>query len=206
MEGLLRGGGLERRGPRRAADRGRSSSAPGRCRGRAAPFGTRLPRPPSHEGRGRSLGLVALWRRKPQHPAAWGGPRAGARLAPAMANPRCSKIARTPPACFTYAKTRRLPPLLTQNNTSMSNVLLSNPAQSTRGVLSFSSSLLAPAWGATLPSSSPAWGSVTLASSSPAWGSEVSTSQAAAPQRLSRRTPYLIGRGPARNRDNGQID
>jgi hypothetical protein len=44
-----------------------------------------------------------LWRLEPQHRAAWGGPPAGARLAPAEGNPWCSKIARTPaavcPAC-----------------------------------------------------------------------------------------------------------
>ncbi|WP_239014618.1 hypothetical protein [Archangium violaceum] len=47
----------------------------------------------------------------------------------------------TPP--FTYASTRRLPPHLTQTNTSKSNVLLRNPAQSTRGVVSFIRSFLA---------------------------------------------------------------
>ncbi|NOK08495.1 hypothetical protein HNS30_05525 [Corallococcus exercitus] len=67
-------------------------------------------------------------------------------------------MARTPPASFTYASTRRLPPHLTQANTSKSNVLFSNSAQSPRGVFSFSRSLLAAAWGATLVSSSPARG------------------------------------------------
>jgi hypothetical protein len=51
-------------------------------------------------------------------------------------------MARTPPACFTYAKTRRLPPHLSQTNTSKPNVLLNNPAQSTRVALSFSGSLI----------------------------------------------------------------
>ena len=46
-----------------------------------------------------------------------------------------------------------------QANTSTSNVLLSNSAQSPRGVFSFIGSLLAAAWGATLASSAPAWGS-----------------------------------------------
>ncbi len=41
-----------------------------------------------------------------------------------MGKPRCSSIARTPGAPFTYAKTRRLHPHLTQANTSKSNVLL----------------------------------------------------------------------------------
>jgi hypothetical protein len=61
----------------------------------------------------------------------------------------------SPPA-FTYAKTRRLPPHLTQANTSKSNVLFSNSAQSTRGVLSFIRSFLA---AASLPAlASSAWG------------------------------------------------
>jgi hypothetical protein len=38
-------------------------------------------------------------------------------------------FARTPQACFTYAKTCRLPPRLTQANTSKSNVLLSSSAK-----------------------------------------------------------------------------
>ncbi|RKH53903.1 hypothetical protein D7Y23_02415 [Corallococcus sp. AB050B] len=61
-------------------------------------------------------------------------------------------MARTPPLAYTYASTRRLPPHLTQTNTSKSNVLLSKSAQSTRGVLSF----LTAAWGASLASSAPA--------------------------------------------------
>jgi hypothetical protein len=69
------------------------------------------------------------WRLELQHHAAWRGPRAGASLAPAVSRPRCSRIARTPPASFTYASTRRLPPHLTQANTSKSNVLLSNSAK-----------------------------------------------------------------------------
>jgi hypothetical protein len=100
-----------------------------------------------------------LWLLEPQHHAAWGGPRAGARRAPAMGNPRCSKIAPTPPPSFRYAKTRRLPPHLTQANTSKSNVFLRSCAQSTRGVLSFCGSFLAAALSATLASSAPAWGS-----------------------------------------------
>jgi hypothetical protein len=45
------------------------------------------------------------WRRELQHPAAWRGPRAGASLSPAVGRPRCSTIARPPPASFTYAST-----------------------------------------------------------------------------------------------------
>jgi hypothetical protein len=45
--------------PRRAADGGRPSSAPGWWKSRAAPWGARRPRPPSHEVRGRSLALLA---------------------------------------------------------------------------------------------------------------------------------------------------
>jgi len=53
---------------------------------------------------------------------------------------------------------QRLPPHLTQAKTSTSNVLLSNSAQSTRGVLSCLSSCLAVVCGATLASSTPAGG------------------------------------------------
>ena len=42
----------------------------------------------------------------------------------------------TPPAPFTYAKTRRLPPHLKHASTSRANVLRSSPAQSKRGVRS----------------------------------------------------------------------
>jgi signal transduction histidine kinase len=104
-----------------------------------------MPLPRSHGVRGRGLGLLALGRRKPQHPAAWVDSCAGAKLTPAVGKPRCSSIARTPLPAFTYAKTRRLPPHLTQANTSKSNVLFSNSAQSTRGLLSFIRSFLAAA-------------------------------------------------------------
>jgi len=60
----------------------------------------------------------------------------------AVGKPKCSRIARPPRASFTYAKTRRLPPHLTQANTSKPNVLLSISAQSTRGVLCFTRSFL----------------------------------------------------------------
>ncbi|RKG92890.1 hypothetical protein D7V97_40490 [Corallococcus sp. CA053C] len=53
-----------------------------------------------------------------------------------------------------------LPPHLTQANTSKSNVLLSNSAQSTRGVLSFFGSFLLAASRATHSPSSPAGGVV----------------------------------------------
>ena len=62
------------------------------------------------------------WQLELQQQAAWRGSRAGASLAPAVGRPRCSRIARIPPASFTYASTRRLPPHLTQANTSMANV------------------------------------------------------------------------------------
>jgi len=52
MEGLLKAR-TRAQGPRRAADKGRSSSAPGGWRGRAVPLSTRQHRPPSHEVRGR---------------------------------------------------------------------------------------------------------------------------------------------------------
>jgi hypothetical protein len=68
-----------------------------------------------------------------QHPKFWGGPRAAANLAHAVGKPRCTRIACTPLAPFTYPNTRRLPPHLTQANTSKSNVLLSSCAQMGRG-------------------------------------------------------------------------
>jgi hypothetical protein len=45
------------------------------------------------------------WQFEPQHPAASGGPHAGASLAPAVGKPKCSSIARTPLPAFTYANT-----------------------------------------------------------------------------------------------------
>jgi hypothetical protein len=74
-----------------------------------------------------------------------------------VGNPRCSRIARTPAAPFTYANTRRLPPQRAQANTSRANVLRSNSAQSTRGVLSLLGFFLVAALSATL-AFSPAWG------------------------------------------------
>src|SRR5262249_13872158 len=79
-------------------------------------------------------GLGPLGCLESQHHAAWGGPRAGARLAPAVGKPRCSRIARTPRDPFTYAKTRRLPPHLTQANTSNAKLRRRSPAQSRGGV------------------------------------------------------------------------
>jgi hypothetical protein len=81
-----------------------------------------------------------------EHHEAWRGPCAGASLAPAEGRPRCCTIARTPRASFTDPSTRGLPAHLTQANTSKANVLLSNSAQSTRGVFCFIGSLLAAAW------------------------------------------------------------
>ncbi|WNG44728.1 hypothetical protein F0U60_11965 [Archangium minus] len=105
--------------------------------------------------RGRGLALQAGATRV-STPRGLGGPRAGASLASAGARLRCSRIARIPPPAITYASTRRLPPHLTQTNTSKSNVLLSNSAQSTRGVPSFIRSLLAATSCLALASSSPA--------------------------------------------------
>ena len=47
-------------GPRRAADGGRQSRRPSGWTSRAAPWGTRLPRTPSHDVRGRGVALLAL--------------------------------------------------------------------------------------------------------------------------------------------------
>jgi hypothetical protein len=69
-------------------------------------------------------------------------------------------MARTALGAVRYANTRRLPPHQAQVKTSNTNVLRSNRAQSTRGVLSFFGSLLTAAWGVTLAPSSPAWGNV----------------------------------------------
>ncbi|ATB30422.1 hypothetical protein MEBOL_003883 [Melittangium boletus DSM 14713] len=138
----------------RSVDRPRSALGVHACPGRAP-----------HQVRGRGpTGCL-----EPQHHAAWGGPRAGAHLAPAVGKPRCSRIARTPQAPFTYATTLRRPPHPTQANTSKSNVLLSNSAQSTRGVLSFLRSLLAAASSPALASSAPAGGSLHDAFSDPEW-------------------------------------
>lgn len=95
-----------------------------------------LPRPPSHEGRGRGTRSRGLWRRQPPPPAPWSGARARVRLAPAVGSPRCSQIARTPPACFTSASTRRLPPRLTQAK----RVQRKGPAQQSRESLLAASS------------------------------------------------------------------
>jgi hypothetical protein len=62
-------------------------------------------------------------------------------------------MARTPPGGLKYASTRRLPPHLTQVNTSTANVQRSNPAQSNRSVLPFFGSALANASGGGLASS-----------------------------------------------------
>ncbi|WAM30394.1 MULTISPECIES: NAD(P)-binding domain-containing protein [Myxococcus] len=113
--------------------------------------------------------------------------RAGASLALAVGSPSCSSIARTPPASFSYASTRRMPPHLTQAHTSKSNVLLSSSALSTRAVLSFIGSFLPAAWGATLPSSPPAWGN---GASAPGRGA-VPAAPGRAPSRRSARRAIL---------------
>jgi hypothetical protein len=83
------------------------SRTPGLRRSPSSPADTRLPSPAAFPGGTRqgpgSLGW--LWRLVLQHHALWGGARAGARCALAVGNPRCSTIALTPPAPFTYANT-----------------------------------------------------------------------------------------------------
>ena len=83
------------------------SRTPSRRRSLSSPADTRLPSPAAFPGRTRqgprSLGW--LWRLELQHPALWGGPRAGARCALAGGNPRGSTIALSPPAPFTDANT-----------------------------------------------------------------------------------------------------
>ena len=79
-------------GPRRAADRDRPSSAPGWWRSRAAPWGTHLPRPPSHQVRGRGLALLAGAARAStpralRGPSLRGQPRTCRRLAQGLHHP-----------------------------------------------------------------------------------------------------------------------
>jgi hypothetical protein len=83
------------------------SRTPSRRRSLSSPADTRLPSPAAfpagaRQGAG-SLGW--LGRLELQHPALWGGSRAGARCALAVGNPNCSTIALTPVAPFTYANT-----------------------------------------------------------------------------------------------------
>ena len=83
------------------------SRTPSRRRSLSSPADTRQPSPAAFPGgarQGRSS-LGWLWRLELQHHALWGGPRAGARCALAVGNPRCSRIALTSPAPFTYANT-----------------------------------------------------------------------------------------------------
>ena len=92
-------------GPRRAEDDrrgGHVGCVPSRWRGRAATLGY-TPTPAAFPGGARQVpgSLGWLWRLELQHHALWGGPRAGARCALAVGNPRCSTIALTPPAPFT---------------------------------------------------------------------------------------------------------
>jgi len=78
---------------------------------------------------------------------------------------KCSQIAHTPPGAVRDASTWRLPPHLTQANTSRANVLRRSPAQSHRRVRSFfGSSTFAPKDGISSSGSgfAPAWRSLTL--------------------------------------------
>src|SRR4051794_26912092 len=82
MGALVRGReGAE--GPRRAADGAARVMLPSGGQAAQPPWGTRLPRPRSQQVRSRGLDLMAPL--EPQHHAAWGGPRAGANLAHAVA-------------------------------------------------------------------------------------------------------------------------
>jgi hypothetical protein len=46
-----------------------------------------------------------------------------------VGSPRCSTIARTPPACFTYASTRRLPPHTEESHAEEESRLTSDKYQ-----------------------------------------------------------------------------
>lgn len=95
------------------------------------------------DGGGRGLAVFGgLWRLVLQHPADRGGPRAGPRLVPAVSRPRCSRIARTPRACFTYASTRCLALNPVQANTSTLNARCATRP----GPLAVSSASSAPCW------------------------------------------------------------
>ena len=95
------------RGEVRDADGEPMSRTPSRRRSLSSPADTRLPSPAAFPGGARQVpgSLGWLWRLELQHHALWGGPRAGARCALAVGNPRCSTIALTPPAPFTTAST-----------------------------------------------------------------------------------------------------
>ena len=83
------------------------SRTPGRRRSHSSPADAPLPSPAASPG-GTLQGpgsLGWLGRLELQHHALWAGARAGARCALAVGNPRCSTIALTPPAPFTYANT-----------------------------------------------------------------------------------------------------
>jgi hypothetical protein len=103
--------------------------------------------------------LSWLGRLEPQHHAAWGALALGPASHLPWASPGAPEsLSPLPPPSRTPTPLS-LPPHLTQAKTSKSNVLLSNSAQSTRGVLSCLPSCLAAVWGASLASSTPAWGS-----------------------------------------------
>jgi hypothetical protein len=129
----------------RAGAEGRRSGADGWGRavrqagGQAVqlPLGPRLLRLRSPQGRGRGLGPVGNCGPALNTPRAAEARSAGARFAGRVGSSRCSKIARTPPGAVRDASTWRLPPHLTQANTSRANVLRSSPAWSSRGVRSF---------------------------------------------------------------------
>jgi hypothetical protein len=146
MGDLLRGrAGTERW--RRAADGCQAGCAPCWWRDGAALLGTRRPRWPP---RGRQQGRGRLWQRdcsRLNTTPAGVAPGLQPAQASRVGSARCCTMARTALGAVRYANTRRLPPQHAQVKTSTANVLLSNSAQSTRGVLSFFGSLLTPTAG-----------------------------------------------------------
>jgi hypothetical protein len=114
-------------GPRRAADGAARVMLPAGGRAAQPPWGTRLPRLRSHQVQGRGLGRLAVLSLNTTRPgvALWPGP--GSHLQSAI--PGAPEWRAPLRLASRPAKTRRLPPHLTQANTSKSNVLLNNPAK-----------------------------------------------------------------------------
>ena len=158
--GTCGGGGLVR-GVEEGRCRSEQGCAPCRCRGQCNGLGAHGC--PGRPALRREAGRDEQWLRQTRHHACWGAPRAGASFGACAGSLKCSNIARTPAGAVKYAGTFRLPPHRAQANTSNAKVRRSNPAQSTRGLLTFfgSSTVAASAWLSSSglgPGSVPTWG------------------------------------------------